>query len=162
MEWLCAASLAQISGGYLVCPETQDENEFVFSLVDHADYWYVWPETGVTNGPPIGGFQEYDNSRESTPAEGWRWLSGNSMDYTNWCKNLDDGVYNADPRNNDQPNNATDGNQDVMCYGEISARVSTWADFPVRFGDLRGGKKATFYAFVIEYENDITNNGNCM
>ncbi len=41
----------------------------------------------LTNGPPIGGFQEYDESDESDPSSGWMWLSGNSMDYTNWCQN---------------------------------------------------------------------------
>ena len=152
VEWLCAAWLAQESGGYLVCPETADENEFVFDLIDDEDYWYTWEDTFVMNGPPVGGFQECEESPESDPAEGWMWLSGNEMGYTNWCQNLDDGVLDSDPRNNDQPNDATNGNQDIMCYGEITARVSTWGDFPARFGDLQGGEGGTFYAFVIEYE----------
>ena len=154
VEWLCAAYLAQNEDGYLVCPETEDENEFVFSLIDNEVEWYTWDETKVTNGPPIGGFQAYDESEEDDPAAGWMWLSGKEMDYTNWCQNLDDGVLDRDPRNNTQPNDVTGGNQDAICYGEVSARVSSWGDFPVRFGDLRGGEGASFYAFVIEYENN--------
>lgn len=156
VEWLCAAYLAQTSGGYLVCPETEDENEFVFSLIDDEVKWYTWEKTHVTNGPPVGGFQKWDEKPESDPAEGWMWLSGKPMDYTNWCQNLDDGVLDSDPRNNVQPNDASGGNQDIMCYGEITARVSTWGDFPARFGDLHGGEGATFYAFVIEYEEKPT------
>lgn len=154
VEWLCAAYLAQQNGGYLVCPETEDENKFVFNLIDKEEYWFTWDETHnyVTSGSPIGGFQEMDESDETDPSEGWMWLSGNKMDYTNWCKNLDDDILDKDPRNNNQPNDATRGNQDAMCYGEITSRVSTWGDFPIRFGDLRGGEGATFYAFVIEYE----------
>jgi len=162
VEWLCAAYLAQQSGGYLVCLETEDENEFVFGLLDNDAYWYTWDASHnyVKSGPPIGGFQEYDESDESDPSTGWLWLSGNSMDYTNWCQNLDDGVLDTDPRNNDQPNDATDGNQDAMCFGELTSRVSTWGDFPIRFGDVDGGEGASYYAFVIEYETDVTGVGN--
>ncbi len=159
VEWLCAAYLAQLSGGYLVCPETEDENEFVFSLIDEEVEWYVWPETNVTNGPPIGGFQEYSEEDEEDPAAGWMWLSGQSMDYTNWCQNLDDGLLDDDPRDNTQPNDVTGGNQDAMCYGEITAPVSYWGDFPSRFGDLMTGDAATFYAFIIEYESNPDDSG---
>lgn len=154
VEWLCAAYLAQISGGYLVCPETEDENEFVFYLIDDEIDWYVWDGTEVTNGPPIGGFQSFDLAEEDDPAEGWMWLSGESMEYTNWCQNLDDGILDCDDRDNTQPNDASGGNQDVMCFGEITSNVSFWGDFPARFGDLDGGDGATFYAFVIEYNSD--------
>lgn len=154
VEWLCAAYLAQISGGYLLCPETEDENEFVFSLIDEEVDWYTWRKTNVTNGSPIGGFQACDESHEEDPSAGWMWLSGEKWEYTNWCQNLDDGVLDSDPGNTIQPNDVTGGNQDAICYGEITARVSTWGHFPVRFGDLRGGEGATFYAFVIEYEKN--------
>jgi len=154
VEWLECAYLAQLSGGYLVCPETEEENEFVFGLIDKESYWYKWDEThyNVTSGPPIGAFQSPDYS-ETSPATGWLWLSGKTINFTNWCKNLDDGVLDTDPRNNDQPNDAT-GDQDAACYGEITSRVSNWGDFPIRFGDLQGGEGATFYAFVIEYEQN--------
>lgn len=152
VEWLECAYLAQLSGGYLVCPETEEENEFVFGLIDKENYWYKWDATHyyVTSGPPVGAFQAADYS-ETSPSSGWMWLSGETMNFTKWCRNLDDGVLDTDPRNNNQPNDAT-GDQDAACYGEITSRVSNWGDFPIRFGDLQGGEGATFYAFVIEYE----------
>lgn len=156
VEWLCAAYLAQQSGGYLVCPETDDENEFVFKLIDQEAYWYTWDASHnyLTSGPPIGGFQEFGESREINPSAGWLWLSGNPMDYNNWCFDLNDGLLDTDPRYNTQPNDAAIGNQDAMCFGEITSRVSTWGDFPTRFGELWCGEGPTFYAFVIEYETN--------
>ena len=156
LEWLAAAYLAQQAGGYLVCPETEDENEFVFSLIDNPDYWFTWDETHnyVTSGTPIGGFQEDSDETEADSAAGWMWLSGEKMDFTNWSQNLDDGVLDSDPRNNTQPNDAVGGYiQDAMFYGELTARVPTWGDFPVRFGDIEGGEGGTYYAFVIEYNS---------
>jgi len=47
-----------------------------------------------------------------------------------------------------------------MCFGELTSRVSTWGDFPIRFGDVDGGEGASYYAFVIEYETDVTGVGN--
>jgi uncharacterized repeat protein (TIGR02543 family) len=153
LEWLAAAYLAQQSGGYLVSPETEDENAFVFDLINRPEYWFTWDHTHnyVTSGPPIGGFQINSIAPEADSAAGWMWLSGEPMDYTNWCQNLDDDLLDTDPRDNTQPNDATGYNQDAMFYGEITSPVATWGDFPVRFGDIQGGEGATYYAFVIEY-----------
>jgi hypothetical protein len=156
IEWMAAAYLAQQAGGYLVCPETEDENEFVFDLINNSNYWFTWDQTHnfVTSGPPIGGFQEDSSATEANSASGWMWLSGETMDFTNWCKNLDDNILDKDPRDNTQPNDAVGGYiQDAMFYGELTSRVSTWGDFPVRFGDIEGGEGGTYYAFVVEYNS---------
>ena len=173
VSWLTTAYLAQLSGGYLVCPETSDENQFVFSLISDESYWYEWGQNHnyIMNGPPIGGFQEDSKDTESDVSSGWMWLSGMAMDFANWavdeycgsgfCPSSSSNTpteTDQDPRDNTQPNDANSGTegytQDAMLYGEKNAMVSTWGDFPISYGDKSLGEGGGFYAFVIEYESE--------
>lgn len=154
LNWYQAAYLAEKSGGYLACPTSEEENTFVFSLVD--DYKFFWafeedgPHYGISIGPFLGGYQP-EGSQE--PAGGWSWLSGENWDYQNWAVNLDDGIIDKDPRINTQPNDSGDG-QPIMGFGEMNTPVPTWGDYMVTVGTY-GLRKSpgSSYGFIIEYEN---------
>ncbi len=124
VNWVQAKNLAIEAGGYLVSLHSDEENEFVFSLIEDEKYWFRWEENDVCNGPFIGAFQP-EGSEE--PDGGWKWVSGEDWTYESWAVDGMDG--DEDPRPNDQPNDAT-GNQCVGAYGEITIPVSTWGDFP--------------------------------
>lgn len=155
LNWYQNAYLAQEAGGYIACITTEEENAFVFSLVTDEKYWWAFPEDGghygIKIGPNLGGYQP-EGSVE--PAGGWSWLSGEPWEYSNWARNLDDGVIDKDPRDNSQPNDSANG-QPVMGFGELNVPVPTWGDYTgektTPRGDVRGA-----YAFIIEYENNPT------
>lgn len=83
-----ATGLVNVDGktfqSHLATITTQDENTFVYNLLTGVYPSYVDPEYKVS--PPlsrgwIGGFQLADQSDVS---EGWQWVTGESMMYTNW------------------------------------------------------------------------------
>jgi hypothetical protein len=155
LNWYQAAYLAEDAGAYLACPATEEENAFVFSLVNDTKYFWSFPEEGnhygISIGPFLGGYQP-DGSPE--PDGGWLWLSGEPWEYTNWAVNLDDGVIDKDPRPNDQPNNSG-GSQPIMGFGEMNLPVPTWGDYMENvgtYGVTRGPGNS--YGFIIEYESD--------
>ncbi len=155
LNWYQAACLAEDAGGYLACPTSEEENGFVFSLVNDTKYFWSFPEEGshygISIGPFLGGYQP-DGSPE--PDGGWLWLSGEAWDYTNWAQNLDDGVIDKDPRNNTQPNNSGES-QPIMGFGEMNLPVPTWGDYMESVGThgvSRGPGNS--YGFIIEYEQD--------
>jgi hypothetical protein len=155
LNWYQAAFLAEDAGGYLACPTSEEENSFVFSLVN--DKKYFWPFSldgghyGISIGPFLGGYQP-DGSSE--PDGGWCWLSGDAWVFENWAQNLDDGVIDKDPRPNDQPNDSG-GNQSVMGFGEMNLPVPTWGDYFDSVGTYNLKKSpGSSYGFIIEYESD--------
>ncbi|MDQ5908136.1 MAG: hypothetical protein QG599_227 [Pseudomonadota bacterium] len=149
LNWLQARALAEEAGGYLATITSNAEGEHIFSLIDDPKYWYQWDSTHsyVMSGPFLGGYQP---GQSAEPSGGWRWVSGEAFSYTNWCK---DGVEaDQDPRNNNQPNDAT-GGQDVIAFGEVNAPVSYWGDFPHSVGGLNDqGSDTKVYGFIIEYD----------
>ena len=155
LNWYQAAYLAQEAGGYLASITSEGENTFVFNLVSDEKYFWFFeedgPHHGIGIGPFLGGYQP-EGSPE--PAGGWRWLSGEPWSYTNWCKNLDDGVIDKDPRPNDQPNDSGSG-QPIMGFGEMNLPVPTWGDYMGNTASHGGGigSQDLVYGFVIEYES---------
>lgn len=162
LNWYQAAHLADDAGGYLVAITSEEENSFVFEQVNDMKYFWKFPawEEGstkmnhyeITIGPFIGGYQP-DGSEE--PAGGWTWLSGESMDYSNWAVNLNDGVTDMDPRNNTQPNDSGENtNQRVMGFGEMNIPVPTWGDYMDDVGTYgRDRLPGRSYAFIIEFDS---------
>ena len=155
LNWYQAAYLAQDAGGYLASTTSEDENTFVFNLVSDEKYFWSFPEEGehygISIGPFLGGYQP-EGSTE--PDGGWRWLSGEEWDYSNWAVNLDDGVVDKDPRDNTQPNDSGDG-QPIMGFGEMNQPVSTWGDYMEDVGTYGETRlPGLSYGFVIEYETN--------
>lgn len=161
LNWYQAAYLAADAGGYLASVTSAEENLFLFNQVDDSKFFWSFPafvegesQTNhyeISIGPFLGGYQP-EGSEE--PAGGWTWLSGETMDYTNWAQNLDDGVTDKDPRNNTQPNDSGDNtNQRVMGYGEMNLPVPTWGDYMDAVGTYGVSKTpGSSYGFFIEYE----------
>lgn len=155
VNWVQAQSLAVQKGGYLVSLHSQEENDFVFSLVTDDKYWRKFPYGEAENGTPIfnlsgpylGGFQ-YDGAEE--PGGGWAWVSGEPMSWTNWLQEgLDIGVHIAP---DDQPNNSARGAQNVLAFGEVDHPASYWCDVSHLMGTYGSGR-LTSYGFIIEYES---------
>jgi len=159
LNWYQSAYLAQEAGGYLASITSEGENTFVFNLVsDKKFFWFFeedGPHYGISIGPFLGGYQP-EGSPE--PAGGWRWLSGEPWSYTNWCKNLDDGVIDKDPRPNNQPNDSGTG-QAIMGFGEMNLPVATWGDYMGNTATYGGGpgSQDSVNGFVIEYERNPNN-----
>ena len=86
ISWDDAQAEAVLQGGYLATMASEEENEFVFSLIDDPEYWSF---TAYVCGPWIGGFQPPGTPE---PAEGWEWISGEPFTYTNW--------YTGEPNDN--------------------------------------------------------------
>lgn len=156
LNWYQAAYLAQDAGGYLACINSQEENDFVFSLVDDDKFFWHFeegaPHYGIAIGPFLGGFQP-EGSVE--PDGGWQWLSGEPFDYINWAQNLDDGVIDKDPRDDTQPNDSGDG-QPIMGFGELNLPVPTWGDYMESVGTYGASRGPGYcHGFVIEYESKL-------
>lgn len=154
LNWYQAAYLAQDAGGYLASITSEEENSFVFALVNDEKYFSFFdedgPHYGIGIGPFLGGYQP-EGSIE--PDGGWSWLSGEEWVYTNWAQNLDDGVIDKDPRDNTQPNNSADG-QPIMGFGELNVPVPTWGDYTDSVGTYGTRGPTKRYGFIIEYETD--------
>ena len=81
LSWDDAQAACVARGGHLVTITSEEENAFVFSLVSSdTAFWYV---DAFNNGlgPWLGGYQP-DGSAE--PSGGWRWVTDEPFDYTNW------------------------------------------------------------------------------
>ena len=160
LNWYQAAVLADEAGGYLACVTSKEENDFIFSMVDDKKYFWEFPKYiegdskgnhyEIMMGPMLGGYQP-EGAKE--PDGGWCWLSGEKWIYSNWAKNLDDGIIDKDPRDNTQPNNTgPERNQRTIGFGELNQPVPTWGDYSDDAGtyglEKSGGER---YAFIIEY-----------
>ncbi|MDC7227625.1 MAG: hypothetical protein PQJ61_12745 [Spirochaetales bacterium] len=155
LNWYQAAYLAQEAGGYLACPTTDEENSLLFSLVDDKKYFWAFDEEGehygISIGPFLGGYQPAGSVE---PDGGWRWLSGEDWNYSNWAVNLDDGVIDKDPRDNTQPNDSGDG-QPIMGFGELNEPVPTWGDYMEAVGTYGLTRSpGSSFGFIIEYESN--------
>ena len=93
ISWSAARQAAEALGGYLACPTTQTENEWVWSNIVAPVYtgWDGW--IGLYQ---VGGAE---------PNGGWRWITGEPADYFAWCGFQPDnsgpedfGNYHGNPR----------------------------------------------------------------
>ena len=153
VNWVQAQELAQQNGGYLVSFHSQQENDFVFSLVEDEKFWRKFPRGEIDDGSPLynlsgpylGGYQVH-GARE--PDGGWAWVSGEPMSWTNWLQEgLDIGVHIL-PDN--QPNNSARGAQNVMAFGEVDHVASYWCDVSHLMGTYGSGRLPS-HGFIIEY-----------
>ena len=108
ITWDEAQNEAVSMGGYLVTITSEQENEFVFSLIQSPDYWSY--RGGFYVGPWTGGIQQPGSVE---PAGGWGWITGEPFSFTAW-----DTI---------QPNN-TDGVQDRIHFWNQYEIAPTWQD----------------------------------
>ena len=126
ISWTDAHNAAISKGGYLASITSEQENDFVFSLIDEAQYWNeVSHAAGAQyNGPWVGGRQD-DNNDE--PAGHWAWDNGDTWSYTNWFSVVDPAYTDYEPNNGG-------GAEDWLGYmnlvvGGGPQMASTWNDF---------------------------------
>lgn len=128
ISWEDARTASEHAGGYLATITSEEENAFVFSLIEMDMYW-GYQDGDWRVGPWIGAFQE-EGSAE--PDDGWRWITGEPFEYANWM----DGQPNNNPRYAPE-------NENVINFGHAKAMVNTW-------NDRRDYSEV--FAYVIEYE----------
>jgi hypothetical protein len=128
ITWTAASLTASNLGGYLATLTSSQENAFVFSLVaPNTDLWYH-SGTGSWWGPWLGGVQPPGSPE---PASGWRWITGEPFNYSNWASG--------------QPNNNS-GNENRLQFGGQTTIASTW-------NDISETNITYARSFVIEYES---------
>ena len=111
ITWTEANIAATSKGGYLATITSQAENDFVFNLVDNEIFWFEWVSL---HGPWLGGYQPEDSSE---PDGGWRWVTEEPFEYTNWFEGIPD---------NWTLNDCTE--QDHLHFFSRSPRQPTWND----------------------------------
>lgn len=120
ITWNAARVQAEDSGGYLATLTSQEENDFVFALLDSNAYWYRRPGSGTLAGPWLGGYQP---SGSHEPDSGWRWVTTEPFGFRNWSTG--------------QPDN--EGNESALHFGEsVGVRVPTWDDLDAGDDSIRG------------------------
>lgn len=122
ISWDQANQAATQAGGYLATITSEEENDFVFALIDSPEYWY---SSYNLRGPWIGGIQE---PGAVEPGGGWTWITGEPFVYTNWDAT--------------QPNNFTH-NENRLHFGNQPTRVPYWNDVTEDFPEIK--------AYVVEY-----------
>lgn len=136
LNWVQADQLARDAGGYLATILSEDENLFVFELINDPEFWFV-DQFGFMRGPMLGGVQDPDGQE---PDGGWGWITDEPFSYEAWAPG--------------QPNDAG-SEQDTIQYWNADVIFASWQDSG-RFGEQ--------LAYVIEWdecpcEADLT--GDC-
>ncbi len=80
ISWQDAEIIAESEGGHLATITSADEQKFIAELVDSRNYFSL--ETPI-EGPWLGGY--CPSSRKSS-SEGWKWITGELWNFTNWDK----------------------------------------------------------------------------
>ncbi len=134
ISWTDAKAEAEAQGGYLATITSQDENNFVYDLVDDPSYWNVLPVYGTYSlGPWIGGFRPEDAGPDVN--EGWQWVTGEDWSYENWT--------NLEPDHLDE--------QYVHFTGRGSITDDQWANWVSDHGMY------PVVSYVIEYNPEAVN-----
>ena len=188
INWVQAKKLAESVGGYLATVTSRAEMNFIYDLVKNdSGYWFTWGSTHDynTSGPFLGGYQPYTETSATT---GWKWVSGETFDTTSFNFWYQDGyAYDLTTKPDNQPNDATGGNQNVTALGEAPNQYTTYAtqngytvtagsqgdyssfsgggvpfagDFPHTIGSYGAdtSTNGSCYGFIIEYDSAPTDN----
>ncbi|RYD20340.1 MAG: hypothetical protein EOP88_15450 [Verrucomicrobiaceae bacterium] len=118
-----AGLMAAAKGGYLATLSSEDENAFVFSLVNDLSWFTSLSMFGDRLGPWLGGI---------STATGWQWNTGEPFTYTKWKPG--------------QPDTYAGFYQYLLFYDGADAGP-TWGDHPG--GAIPGFELPK--GFVIEY-----------
>lgn len=113
LTWDKANLAAQSRGGYLATIISEQENTFVFNLINDPVYW------NGPRGPWIGGYQPSGH----TPSEGWEWVTGEAFTYTNWSLG--------------QPNDSFENDENRLHFGWGEFTIDdSWCDQPDFFAGI--------------------------
>ncbi|MEN9642071.1 MAG: hypothetical protein RIR77_1260 [Planctomycetota bacterium] len=123
VTWAIARAQVAAAGGYLVTVNSPPEGDFLRTL----GVGTAW--IGLLQNPASPTFSE--------PTGGWEWISGETLDYTNWRVNT-----NGQPN---EPNNI-DGTPMDVAVMDAPART-TWNDVP----------QAGTYSYWTEWSADCNN-----
>ncbi len=123
-DWKSAQAWAVTHGGYLATIASEEENKFVFKLIDSPKYWVANSRYG--GGPYLGGIK--------SPEVGWHWVdNGETFGCTKWAPN--------------QPGNKDSIEDRLQFFSTLKQgeRQPLWNDCP---GDAK-----SVVGFVVEYNN---------
>ena len=128
ISWSAARDAAESAGGYLATVTSEQENAFVYGLVDEEMFWHFKDNN---NGPWLGAYQDHSSPDYSEPGDGWRWVTGEGFDYTNWAAV--------------QPDNGGSSGEDCLHFwgSPEDGRTSNWNDAP---------DAEPIYGYVVEYD----------
>ena len=112
ITWEAASAAAQAAGGYLATSTSEEENNFIYSLINSDEFWYT-DRYGNGIGPWLGGFQLPEGPE---PDGGWQWVSSEPWDYTNWAYG--------------EPSNAHTNENRLDFHGYYQTMAPTWNDAP--------------------------------
>ena len=144
LAWTQARDAAVGIGGHLATLTSASESRFAFGLVTYLNQPGPW-----LPGPWLGGFQPPEGPE---PTGGWRWVTGEVWNYTNWCPVCPNNFYCSDPRDEDflhfygpagDWNDASDAN--TGCLQPINSIMVEWSadcngDGQVDFGQILRGQ----------------------
>lgn len=132
INWAEAETLAVSIGGHLASINSQEENEFVFSLVGSVTSLWVSDSFGNGIGPWLGGYQTPSSAE---PGGGYNWTDNTPFTFANWSAQ--------------EPSNFQ-GNEDrIHFFGAGSPFGATWNDYPsVPSGTAQQPKPR---AYVVEF-----------
>jgi serine/threonine protein kinase len=123
ITWGDAKAAAEKAGGYLATISSAAENAFVYQLASkNPGLWHMNPWNDRL-GPWLGGHQT---------AAGWRWVTGERWDYTNWAPG--------------EPNSTAAAVQDkLMFFGGRRLTGPQWAD---------GRDSDAITGYIVEYDHE--------
>ena len=91
VTWLEANRTARSVGGHLATITSQEENDFVSTLIDNEVYWSKYSQN-TKAGPWIGGYRPFESVERT---DGWRWVTDEPLTYVNRRQGRPDGPPQA-------------------------------------------------------------------
>ena len=108
--WEEHKAIAEAAGAHLVTIRTQYENDWIKSTFGYGQWWIgLWQDRNDPN------YSEETNDAKSSPWGGWKWDSGEVINWVNW------GGPNPDN---------SGGNQDYATFWWPGLAAATWGDSP--------------------------------
>jgi len=135
--WEVCRAESTARGGHLVTLSSGEENAFVASFA--LQFGWAWSSHPDGFGPLIGGYQVTGSAE---PSNGWRWVTEESWDFTNWSPG--------------EPNNSgcgTSGGEGVLAF---TARSGVWNDIYHTPASCVGWIGPSF---IVEFDADCNSDG---
>ena len=138
--WHQARSVAVEVGGDLASITTLEESEFVLVVTSNPSGWVS--DGPYLIGPWLGGYQDHSAPDYHEPAGGWRWVSGETWQFTRWLS--------------PEPNNGWGGGEDflnLLTQPPVRGISPYWNDSPAN------STNNTITSLVVEWSADCNGDG---